>query len=279
MPTGAATKFAPATRQRQSTPESQVFGSRGDPTASVEHTGAYTDANFVSERGANYLRFRNFKDQKMTGGKLDASELPTFGALNPDLTTASEASASTKKYSDLSPKEKAEKAAKPTAHLVYGENYYGNLHFVLKRSAVGHRLVYTSSDHGRPRRNPLLVVHDALSKDASNFTGLGGEAVNVSRTKLLARVFNASAANPQALETDTLPFEIQIFGAVDIATDVERIYVAESASATELANLQAFASAAATPIPVTVLTPPPHLDLVKANTVTLKASFPPSAFV
>jgi hypothetical protein len=152
-------------------------------------------------------------------------ELPTFGALNVNW----EMFAGTEK---------------PEAG--YGVNTYGDTHFLLDKDKVGSRLVYTATDHGVPRRDPLLAVSDFA------FGGSLTELTDVKNESMVNQIVNAALGNAKVVSN--LPFEIQIFGTVDIARDLEKIYASPSVSKTVKDNLAAFQKL--TGIECEILTPP-----------------------
>jgi hypothetical protein len=223
------TKFKPATAWHQSTEYSKVFGKEGSP-GSIEHLGKYTHPKYAGERGERYLRFRKWKDYKETSRLgFESEELPTFGAVNVQWE-----------------KSKGSEFGEPAK---YGKNYYGNTHFKLKKANIQNRMVYTATDHGRPRRKPLLALRDFA---------VGGETllklkVQHPNTKMLAMVADAAMRLDNNF-VNNLPFEIQVFGDVDIATDVEHIYLAPGISWTVSSNLEKFKKQ--TGVPYTILTKP-----------------------
>ncbi len=226
------TKFKPATAWHQTTEYSKVFDKEG-ATGSIAHLGKYkhpTDPHQTEERGEHYLRFRQWKDYKETGRLgFKPEELPTFGAVNVQWEKS--------KGSEFEDPEK------------YGKDYYGDMHFKLKRDNVKDRLVYTATDHGRPHRKPLLALRDFA---------VGGEQllklkVQDPNTKMLSLVADAAMHLDNNFASN-LPFEIQIFGDVDIATDVEHIYAAPGVSWTVSSGLEKFKKQ--TGVPYTILAKP-----------------------
>lgn len=116
-------------------------------------------------------------------------------------------------------------AAKGTqSHLAgnYGVNPYGDTQFRLKKALLKHA-VFTSTDHGQPRRDPYLAFADML---------LGGEGItrlkDVKSVKQALHLLN-SVTTKKPVAAGTQYMEIQIFAHIDIARDVEKIYVAPSA--------------------------------------------------
>jgi hypothetical protein len=88
---------------------------------------------------------------------------------------------------------------------------------------VRDRLVYTATDHGPPRREPLLALLDFVT--GNNITGLLGKR----NPSILYEVINAAKTKKLNIAAE-LPFEIQIFGGVDIRSDVRKILYAPSIS-------------------------------------------------
>jgi hypothetical protein len=227
-PTGSQTQFRPATRLTKKKKESDIFGGKGG-TQEIEHSGPFDIKQDVAkERGHQYLQFRKWKDNLMTSlVEMSASEMPTFGAVNVGWE-------STRGGGDE-----------------YGKNYFGNLHYLLKKDRVADRTVYTATDHGKPRRNILLAFADLV---------LGGSLTGLKDTarlmNIVPQIINA-VTNRDPLMAD-LQFEIQIFGTVDIKEDVERIYAHSSVNDTVKANLAAFTAAGGPPWEM-VGAPPPGL--------------------
>jgi hypothetical protein len=199
----AQTAFRPATRQVKTKTIAEVFEKPG-ATGSISHAGKYEHETYGAERGDKYLRFRRWKDELLTG-LLDfgPAELPVFGAANVNWERT---------------RGSAEGGIKEGAEIPVGTNYYGDTHFLL-RDAVRDRVVYTATDHGPPRRDPLLALLDFVTGE--NITGLLAKR----NPTMLLEVVNAARAKALNLRAE-LPFEIQIFGGLDIARDVERIYYA-----------------------------------------------------
>jgi hypothetical protein len=206
-PTGAAREFTPATRNLKTSPVADVFEKPG-AVGSIDYAGKYTHAKYGAERGDKYLRFRRWKDDLMTG-LLDFSpaELPTFGAANVNWDRN---------------RGTAEGAYKDGGEIPVGTNYYGDTHFKLK-DALRNRLVYTATDHGPPRRAPLLALADFVT--GTQITGL----LNARNASILLEVIDAAKTHAHNLRAE-LPFEIQIFGGVDIGRDVDEIHYAPGVS-------------------------------------------------
>jgi len=211
-PRKGETKFRAATTQQKTISTAELFEKEG-LSDTVTYTGKYEHPRYAKERGETYLRFRKWKDQLMTS-LLDfkPEELPTFGAVNLNWETT-----------------RSSKGSQPED---YGVNYYGDTHFVLKRDNVKERVVYTATDHGTPRRNILLALHDFAM--GGSHTGLK----NVQKMDIVADVVNMVTGKRKW--ASELPFEIQVFGTVDIAQDVEKIYVAPSVAKVVKSNVKAF---------------------------------------
>ena len=73
--------FKPATSRKNTTTIGEVIGKPGQNEAKLTYLGKYIEKE--PDRGEEYLKFRTWKDQRMTNnlGFADA-ELPTFGAMN-----------------------------------------------------------------------------------------------------------------------------------------------------------------------------------------------------
>jgi DNA-binding protein Fis len=189
----------------------------------LSYLGEYEDpATSLQKRGANYLRFRNWKDNVMTGGLgMSDKELPVFGAVN----------ANWDAYSSQSKEDKD-----------YGVNAYGDTHFVLKKSAVLDRLVYTATDHGYPRRDIYLAFAD-LVLGGLGVTGLK----DVGLPKIVKHIVNSLITRKPVAST-TQPFEVQIFGTLNIDKDVEKIVVAPSVDEKVKKNIRKFGNKAGVPV-------------------------------
>jgi len=244
----------------------------------ISYGGKYDDPRYGAERGETYLEFRNWKDQRMTGNLgFGAEELPIYGAVNVNWEDArgTEAIPSDKRLGDLKIKERAVKKGGPPlskAELAEmeerrveqkrlrkveddgkaaGMNYYGDTHFVLDRDRIKDRLVYTATDHGRPHRDPFLAFADfLLPNDAgevyggeayrSDLTGLKPDGVT--KIDVVTDVINALLTTDVVAVNRGLPFEIQIFGGIDLRTDVTEICVSPGAPPEVLENAKAWAS-------------------------------------
>lgn len=247
-PANNETKFNPAAKRRNERSKQSIFG-KGSDTEMLKYFGEYQEGHVAQDkrRGAHYLRFRTWKDKLMTG-YMSEDDMPTFGAMNIGW-------------------EKGRSSGTPGDKDNFGVNYYGDTHFKLKPNEVRNRLVYTATDHGEPHRNPMLVLRDFL---------VGANDLSKSRTKIKSTSNYTAVANMIAMvmlneniATETLPFEIQIFGAVDIAHDVERIYVAPAVSTAVKTNIDTFSQN--TGVPYEELVKPPDNQLpVKMSSKELK---------
>jgi len=156
------------------------------------------------QRGPDYMRFRVWKDRLMTGNLGFApEEMPSFGALNVNWNTSYGGDAVSQ----------------------HGSNYYGDLHFMLNRNAVQNRLIYTATDHGQPRRNPMLALMDFA---------FGGRGLTwLKETKKLDVVDNVvnAARTRKPIYGMPLVFEVQIFGGVNVKRDSDEVFLAPGSSA------------------------------------------------
>jgi hypothetical protein len=102
---------------------------------------------------------------------------------------------------------------------MHGENYYGDLHFVLDRATVGQRMIYTATDHGQHRRDPLLAMHDFA---------FGGRGItwlqDTTKLGMIDNIVNSVTAR-KPLYGLPLLFEVQIFGGVHIRNDVTEVHL------------------------------------------------------
>ena len=72
-----------------------------------------------------------------------------------------------------------------------------------------HRVVYTATDHGRPHRDPFLVLADVLVGDTENYTAsVTGVHVNPIKKRFYADQLINTALTGEAIVLDELPFEI-----------------------------------------------------------------------
>jgi hypothetical protein len=194
----------PGTAESRHVKVKDILGRGGDLEKLTHVAGKWEDRPGYEPRGESYRVFRIWKDRLMTSLlDFENAELPVFGALSPGWE-------STKGSDAPIPEE-------------YGTNYYGSVHLLLDRDRVKNRLVYTATDHGVPRRDPVLALAD--------FLDLGG---GPSKTKLKG-TFDMDMVNAIVLAAKNkgtifknLVFEMQIFGDVDILKDVKEIYLADS---------------------------------------------------
>jgi hypothetical protein len=207
-------EFKPATAAKKQTNVSTLF-SKPQAQGDIAHLPTWADKvpTSADARGPKYLRFRHWKDQLLTGLRdLQSDEMAVFGAANPTW-------------------EGARGSDTPTEH---GTNYYGDFHFVLDRGKVKDRMVYTATDHGAPRRDPVLALNDFA---------FGGKGLtwlkDVKRTSMLDAVVNAVRLKT-ALYGMPLLFEVQIFGGVNIKTDVKEVNLSSKVSATAEQNITNF---------------------------------------
>jgi hypothetical protein len=186
------------------------------PTASgqVRHLGEFDDTT-GQKRGKNYGRFRNWKDQAMTGNRGFAdTELPSFAAVNINW-----------------PAHSSEHAA------TYGVNSYGDTHFILRKANLWNRIVYTATDHGQPHRDIYLAFADFVVGTKASMSHTGLKATR--RDDVVRHIVNSLIT--RNLVTATVQcFEVQIFGELDVRKDVEKIAVAPSVSPIVLANIRSF---------------------------------------
>lgn len=236
VPKGDATECKAATVQQRVASGSSQFGCGDDDL--IAHVGGYDTPLFSDDRGDKYLQFRIWKDRMMSGNRgLSPEEMPKYGALNVDFETNWASGASNapgkrmpvidgmtetqlrqKKFADMT---LAQKQTRVKGSKAVGENYYGDLHTVLKDSVrAQNRTVFTCTDHGAPDSDVLCAVHDALGGDFITNPKSGEQST------VLFAVFNESATQPINKLTSMLMLEAQIYGPIDMATDVAKIVVA-----------------------------------------------------
>ncbi len=198
--------FAPSAGKVKQTPVATAFG-KAAATGDIRHLPTWDDSNLPAEqqRGAKYLRFRAWKDELMSGlNQLSSAEMAVFGALNVNWATSMGGDTMQK----------------------HGENYYGDLHFVLDRARVRDRMIYTATDHGQHRRDPLLALHDFTFGDRG-VTWLQ----NTKKLGMLDNIVNDVTARKPIYGLPLL-FEVQIFGGVNVLDDVTDVYLGSQVSAT-----------------------------------------------
>jgi len=195
-------EFNPAAAKREQMDYSTLFRKTG-AKGQLDFVKRWNDEGLKEEekRGPNYMRFRIWKDRLMTGNLgFKPEEMPSFGALNINWETS--------KGGD-----------DPNKH---GSNYYGDLHFKMNRDAVKNRLIYTASDHGQPRRDPLFALHDFA---------FGGKGLTwLKDTKKLGVVDNIvnAAQTKKPIYGLALLFEVQVFGGVNIKRDCDEAFLAST---------------------------------------------------
>lgn len=204
--------FAPAVSAKDTTQLQDLFNKT--TTKTIEHLPTWDDSNLgASARGPSYLRFRHWKDQLMTGLQdLSSGEMASFGSGNITWDTV--------KGSDTA--------------AGFGTNYYGDLHFVLDRAKFDSRIVFTAGDHGEPRRNPLLALHD-LCGEGKGRTWLR----SVRDLAVIDNVVNA-VRSKLPLAGLGLKLEFQVFGGIDMLNDVTEVWLARTHSSEALERVQAF---------------------------------------
>jgi hypothetical protein len=170
------------------------------------------DANFAKTRGDNYLRWRRDKDERETGYHgLSADDLPVFAAVNPNFMTTKGGNANLANWDS--------DAAKYTG-TTYGENYYGDVHMVLKDSV---------------RKRSTLIARGMKSVE-------GRRIERTDLTFLLAdmcRMFMndyvdamvAGLKKPDVVVLTNMDAEVHVYGGLDVATDVEGFYLSPVAFA------------------------------------------------
>lgn len=205
------TIYKPGSARRNEANFSDLFGKKS-ANGKINYLGEFDDKT-GQDRGKNYGRFRNWKDQKMTGNRgFSDKELPSFAAVQINW-----------------PAHGTDKT--------YGVDSYGDLHFVLKKANIANRLVYTATDHGHPRRDIYLAFCDFVLGDveSKSLTGLK----KTESSHVVRQVVN-SLITQQLVSTPLQCFEIQIFGELDVAKDVAMITVAPTTDPKIKLNVQNF---------------------------------------
>jgi hypothetical protein len=197
------TTYRAGSGRRQEAKYSKLFDKRS-AKGKVRHLGVLPGGMLGDQqRGEDYFRFRQWKDMLSTGQLgFEDEELPTYGSININW------------------------EARGTGQLAdgggmrTGVSSYGDTHFVLRRDNVRDRVVYTAGDYGIPRKRAYHAFCDFV---------LGGTGItpakDMQHNTTVHHIVNSLLAG-EAVFSDLQKFEVQIFGDLDIARDVEAIYVA-----------------------------------------------------
>jgi hypothetical protein len=179
--------------------------------------GEEEDANWVAERGKNYLRWRTDKDDREgRQDRLPFEDQQIFGAANPSWQKAKGAT--------------PEDDAVPDGSV--GSNYYGNAHFLLKDS-VRNRIAYVvrggiSNGGGKTafqRKDFLMLFYDMI---------MGG-------TKNKPYIFSLIALGTDDYVKTSNAWEFHLYGGFDIRKDAEAIYIADVVEPAAKSRIEAFA--------------------------------------
>jgi hypothetical protein len=208
----ADTVFKPASGRDEEADYATLFA-KADAKGTIHHLGEYPRPEFQG-RGKNYKRFRAWKDQMSTGNRgFSDAELPTFAAVGINWPA----------YASMSDDAKN-----------YAKSPYGDTHFVLDPDKIRDIVVYTATDHGHPRRDPFLAFADLL------LGGIGATGIKDMKSVPHAMQIINSCTLAEATPIPTQAFEIQIFGKVDVSTDVTKVVVAPNASEGVKRNVKKF---------------------------------------
>jgi hypothetical protein len=278
-------------------------------TKAQHSIGKYEDKIFGAQRGERYGQFRAWKDSVMSGNMgLSGDELPIYGAMNVtfdkyggtggvmSLARVEELRKKLNRGKKLTQDEQAYLDAMGDEHdrltavskdedLSYGVNYYGDMHLKLKRDKVESRVLYTAGDHGQPHRDPFLAFADflvgtvvaddpaetyysdrtALKRTGDRPTGVfaGGNA----------RAMLATVLGAEDVARMELPFEIQIYGGVDWATDVEAIWVSPGAPKDAFDRLETWSKAVPGRPEVKRMERPKNVNVVSQGNIDLAKVF------
>lgn len=200
----ASTLYRPKAGRQKTTTYAKLFD-KWSAKGSIKYLGQLPGGmEGEQHRGEDYPRFRYWKDMIQTG-KLGFSdeELPKYGSVNINW----EARGTGQK-------------PKSGGGFRTGVGGYGDTYFVLKKANLAGRLVYTATDYGLPRTDIYQAFCDLV---------LGGPGIvpshDVEHKKTVNHIVN-SVLSKQAVFAQHQMFEVQIFGQLDIARDVQAIYVA-----------------------------------------------------
>lgn len=170
------------------------------------------NAEFTESRGKNYIRWRRDKDERETGYHgLGADDLPVFAAVNPNFMTTKGGNANlaswdhdTKKYTGIT----------------YGQNYYGDVHMLLKNSVRSRStMIARGSKSVRGRRIERL-----------DLTFLLADMCRLSMWDYVDALV-AAVRKPDTVVLTNMDAEVHIYGGLDLATDVAAIYMQSDAVA------------------------------------------------
>lgn len=195
------TELKPATTELSEIPFVNLMNAQmtcdDSPTdESVQFAPYWKDQPDFQPRGETYRMFREAKDTAaLNGFQLSPIHKPLFGALN---------------YSFY----KSMAASLSSTHV--GENYYGNVHFLLKREPLKDSMIYTATDFGIPRREPELLLYDFLYADTPGESIVPEKQVNLARTDDVKALAASALKNDFFTGTHLLRMEIQIFKNVPI---------------------------------------------------------------
>jgi hypothetical protein len=200
----ASTLYRPKAGRQKTTTYSKLFD-KWFAKGSIKYLGQLPGGmEGEQHRGEDYPRFRYWKDMLQTGkfGFSD-EELPKYGSVNINW----EARGTGQK-------------PKSGGGFRTGVGGYGDTYFVLKKANLAGRLAYTATDYGLPRTDIYQAFCDLV---------LGGPGIvpshDVKHQKTVHHIVN-SVLSKRAVFAQHQMFEVQIFGQLDIARDVQAIYVA-----------------------------------------------------
>ncbi|TAM88790.1 MAG: hypothetical protein EPN43_07870 [Jatrophihabitans sp.] len=206
---GSAYKSEPALMQ-QEVDLSALVGkaARGTKAMSIGRP----DAGFARSRGENYLRWRRDKDERETGYHgLGADDLPVFAAVNPNFTETMGGNANLATW---------DSRTQQYTGTTYGENYYGDMHMLLKDSV-------------RPRSTFIARGKKSIDGRRIERTDLTFLLADMLRMFMFDYVDAMVAAlhKPDTVVLTNMDAEVHVYGGLDIATDVQAIYLSPAAFA------------------------------------------------
>jgi hypothetical protein len=170
------------------------------------------DANFAKTRGDNYLRWRRDKDERETGFHgLDADDLPVFAAVNPNFNETKGGNANLAQWDTKS---------KAWTGTTYGENYYGDVHMLLKDSV---------------RARSTLIARGKQSVQGRRIERLDLTFLLADMCRLFmydyVDALVASIKKPGTVVLTNMDAEVHIYGGFDVAKDVQAFYLQPAAFA------------------------------------------------
>lgn len=206
---GSAYKSEPSLMQEE-VDLSELVGKpdRGTKAMSI----GQPDADFTRSRGENYMRWRRDKDERETGYHgLGADDLPIFAAVNPNFHDTKGGNANLAEWDDK---------AKAWTGKTYGENYYGDVHLLLKNTVRARSTLIARGKKATPGRRIERTDLTFLLADMCRLWMYDYVDALVAQARVPGRVVLTN-----------MDAEVHVYGGFDMATDVDAIYLQPAAFA------------------------------------------------